>query len=135
MRTTTRRKLAARTRRTARSCIWHLKRPAFPSSCTFFATAIMILESATAADWLPLGKDSASIGLRASTWSRPTNNDGEMGKRILFRAAAVVLGLLPLLVGELALRGLGLGKPQDANDPFIGFSDIHPLFVLNEETG
>jgi lysophospholipase L1-like esterase len=58
-----------------------------------------------------------------------------MAKRILFRAAAVALSLLPLLICELALRGLGLGKPQDANDPFIGFSDIHPLFVWNEETG
>jgi len=58
-----------------------------------------------------------------------------MGKRILFRTAAVLLGLLPLVLCEFALRGLGLGKPQDANDPFIGFSDIHPLFVLNEESG
>src|SRR5438034_5982195 len=58
-----------------------------------------------------------------------------MGKRILFRVGAIALGLMPLLVGELALRGLGLGKPQDTNDPFIGFSDIHPLFVLNEQTG
>lgn len=58
-----------------------------------------------------------------------------MGKRILFRAGAIALGLLPLVACELALRGLDLGRPQDANDPFIGFSDIHPLFVLNEETG
>ena len=58
-----------------------------------------------------------------------------MGKRILFRAVAIALGLAPLLICELALRGLGLGKPQDANDPFVGFSDIHPLFVLNEESG
>jgi tetratricopeptide (TPR) repeat protein len=58
-----------------------------------------------------------------------------MEKRILFRAVAVLLGLLPLILCEFAFRGLGLGKPQDANDPFVGFSDIHPLFVLNEETG
>ena len=54
---------------------------------------------------------------------------------ILFRCAALGLGLLPLLVCELALRGLGLGKATDTNDPFLGFSDIHPLFVLNEEIG
>src|SRR5205085_3098240 len=35
----------------------------------------------------------------------------------------------------LALRALGLGQATDFNDPFVGFSDIHPLFVLNEETG
>lgn len=58
-----------------------------------------------------------------------------MGKRFLFRVAAVALGLLPLLACELALRGMGIGKPTDSNDPFIGFSNIHPLFVLNEHAG
>jgi lysophospholipase L1-like esterase len=58
-----------------------------------------------------------------------------MGKRLLFRAAAVMLGLLPLVACELMLRGLGWGQIQDSNDPFVGFSDIHPLFVLNEEIG
>ena len=56
-------------------------------------------------------------------------------KGLLFRLAAVALGLSPLLVGELALRGLGLGKPTDSNDPFVGFSDIHPLFVLDDPSG
>lgn len=58
-----------------------------------------------------------------------------MWKGLLFRAGAVLLGLLPLVIGELALRGLGLGKPTDSNDPFVGFSDIHPLFVLDEDEG
>lgn len=53
----------------------------------------------------------------------------------MFRVAAVLLGLLPLLACEIALRALGLGKPTDFNDPFVGFSDIHPLFVLNESAG
>jgi lysophospholipase L1-like esterase len=52
-----------------------------------------------------------------------------------FRLAAICLGLMPLIAFELSLRGLGLGKATDFNDPFIGFSDIHPLFVLNEQTG
>lgn len=56
-------------------------------------------------------------------------------KGALFRAAAVLLGLLPLVACELALRGMGLGKPTDSNDPFVGFSDIHPLFVLNQQAG
>lgn len=56
-------------------------------------------------------------------------------KSLLFRALAVLVGLSPLLLGEMALRGLGLGKPTDSNDPFVGFSDIHPLFVLNEDSG
>jgi Lysophospholipase L1 and related esterases len=54
---------------------------------------------------------------------------------VLFRAAAVLLGLLPLVACELALRAVGLGKPIDSNDPFVGFSDIHPLFVLDQQSG
>src|SRR5262245_25423840 len=56
-------------------------------------------------------------------------------KGLLFRAVAISLGLLPLLACELTLRALGIGKPTDFNDPFVGFSDVHPLFVLNQETG
>src|SRR5262245_7325902 len=56
-------------------------------------------------------------------------------KSLLFRAVAVSLGLFPLLACELTLRALGIGKPTDFNDPFVGFSEVHPLFVLNEETG
>src|SRR5581483_7503544 len=56
-------------------------------------------------------------------------------KSLLFRGVAVGLGLLPLLVCELALRATGIGKPTDYNDPFVGFSDVHPLFVLNEQSG
>jgi hypothetical protein len=47
----------------------------------------------------------------------------------------VLLGLTPFIAGEFGLRALGLGKPTDFNDPFVGFSDIHPLFVLNEDAG
>ena len=54
---------------------------------------------------------------------------------MLFRCAAVLLGLMPLIAAEISLRALGLGKPTDFNDPFVGFSDIHPLFVLNENKG
>src|SRR4051812_13497771 len=56
-------------------------------------------------------------------------------KAVLFRATAVALGLSPLAACELALRAAGVGKPTDYNDPFVGFSAIHPLFVLNEVTG
>ncbi len=56
-------------------------------------------------------------------------------KGIVFRTAAVLLGLAPLLAVELALRGLGLGRATEANDPFVGFSDIHPLFVLSDPAG
>ena len=56
-------------------------------------------------------------------------------KGLAFRAAAMLLGLLPLVAVELALRGLRIGRPTESNDPFVGFSDIHPLFVLNDPAG
>jgi tetratricopeptide (TPR) repeat protein len=56
-------------------------------------------------------------------------------KAVAFRCGAVLLGLMPLIAVEICLRALGLGKPTDFNDPFVGFSDIHPLFVLNKNAG
>lgn len=55
-------------------------------------------------------------------------------KTWLFRAIALALGLMPLLLCELALRAAGIGKATDASDPFVGFSDLQPLFILNEQT-
>ena len=52
----------------------------------------------------------------------------------LFRCLAVLVGLSPLLALELGLRIAGIGKPTDANDPFVGFSSIQPLFVRNDST-
>ena len=56
-------------------------------------------------------------------------------KGLLFRLAAVLLGLLPLVAAEVVLRAFDVGRPTDFDDPFVGFSDIHPLFVLNKEQG
>ena len=51
---------------------------------------------------------------------------------MLFRFAAVLLGLLPFVVIELALRTFGLGHSSWHDDPFVGFSAVRPLFELNE---
>ncbi|MDX1944312.1 MAG: GDSL-type esterase/lipase family protein [Pirellulaceae bacterium] len=59
----------------------------------------------------------------------------QLWKALLFRLAAVLLGLSPLIVTEVVLRALDLGRPTDFDDPFVGFSAVHPLFVLNPETG
>lgn len=56
-------------------------------------------------------------------------------KWFAFRFFAILVGLSPLLFAEAALRFSGLGKPTDGNDPFVGFSEIHPLFVRNESAG
>lgn len=46
-----------------------------------------------------------------------------------FRLAAVVVGLLPLVVFELVCRSVGWGLPERYDDPFVGFSAVRPLFV------
>lgn len=56
-------------------------------------------------------------------------------KKLVFRLGAIVLGLSPLFAAETLCRTFDWGKPTDFNDPFVGFSDLHPLFVLNEATG
>jgi lysophospholipase L1-like esterase len=48
---------------------------------------------------------------------------------LLFRLAAIALGLLPVLAIEGTLRLFDLGRPADYEDPFVGFSAVHPLFV------
>ena len=50
----------------------------------------------------------------------------------LFRAAAVLLGLSVFAVAELACVVFDWGRPTRYDDPFVGFSEIHPLFELNE---
>ena len=56
-------------------------------------------------------------------------------KAITFRLLAILLGLSPLLLCEVALHLLGLGRATDYDDPFVGFSAIQPLFVKNEAAG
>ncbi|MEO6808707.1 MAG: tetratricopeptide repeat protein [Isosphaeraceae bacterium] len=50
---------------------------------------------------------------------------------VWFRVAAVVLGLAPLIVAEALLSALGWGQPDLHDDPFVGFSAVRPLFVLD----
>jgi hypothetical protein len=51
---------------------------------------------------------------------------------IAFRLGAVLLGLSPLLVGEVTLRIVDWRPRVDA-DPFLGFRQVRPLFLLNAE--
>lgn len=50
-----------------------------------------------------------------------------------FRPAAVLLGLSVFLVAELLFAIFGLGQPDEYEDPFVGFSETRPLFVLDDE--
>lgn len=53
------------------------------------------------------------------------------GRAIWFRVLAVLLGLLPLAVIEVVLRACGFGNPNLQHDPFVGFSEVRPLFQLS----
>jgi lysophospholipase L1-like esterase len=52
-----------------------------------------------------------------------------MSKRWLFRAAAVLVGLSPLVACEAVLTAFDWGRPSQYDDPFVGFSAVYPLFV------
>lgn len=51
----------------------------------------------------------------------------------LFRLAAVLIGLSPLLAFEGVCRLLDWGRPSLHDDPFVGFDSIRPLFVLRDD--
>jgi lysophospholipase L1-like esterase len=55
-------------------------------------------------------------------------------KAVVFRLAAILLGFSPLVLCEAVLCGLGIGRATDYDDPFVGFSAIHPLFVKNDKS-
>ncbi len=53
-------------------------------------------------------------------------------KRWLFRLAAAMIGLGLLVIAEGLLRATNYGLLSELDDPFVGFDDVHPLFVLDE---
>jgi lysophospholipase L1-like esterase len=57
----------------------------------------------------------------------PVHSDGMRTKSILFRVAAVLVGLLPFVFLEVGLRIFGAGGPGDA-DSLSGFNRHLPLF-------
>lgn len=56
----------------------------------------------------------------------------KMHRRWMFRLCAVLLALLPFVLLELSLRSFDLGS-QTAGDPLVGFSEVHPLFELQDD--
>lgn len=53
-------------------------------------------------------------------------------RRWWFRPLAIALGLLVFAAVEGLLALFHVGRPSDYEDPFVGFSDVRPLFVLND---
>lgn len=56
-------------------------------------------------------------------------------KYVLFRVAAITLGLLPFVVFEIGLNLVGWNETNELVDPYVGFGEVRPLFVLNEDAG
>lgn len=48
---------------------------------------------------------------------------------LLLRLSAVAVGLAPFVVAELVFVAVDWGRPDYRDDPFVGFSAVHPLFV------
>ncbi|MHB8900880.1 MAG: hypothetical protein ACYC6Y_19195, partial [Thermoguttaceae bacterium] len=63
---------------------------------------------------------------------RPDRHNPKRWKRVLFPAAAVVLGLLPLVLIEGALRALKMASPQAGGADGAGF-DASEVFELDED--
>lgn len=55
-----------------------------------------------------------------------------LSRRTVFRAAAIALGLAPLLLIEALLALFDVGSADRLADPFVGFAGVQPLFVLDE---
>jgi hypothetical protein len=53
-------------------------------------------------------------------------------RRVRFRLLAILIGFSPLIVCEVGLRIADVGRPSELEDPFVGFTAIHPLFELND---
>lgn len=64
-----------------------------------------------------------------STGRRPISGT----KRWLFRLMAMLLSLMLLGMVEGVCRLLGPGEPDLADDPFVGFNELQPLFVKHPD--
>jgi lysophospholipase L1-like esterase len=53
------------------------------------------------------------------------------GRRLVLRALAIGIGLLPFVACEAVLRVVDWPRARAQDDPFVGFSQVHPLFVLD----
>ncbi len=52
---------------------------------------------------------------------------------LMYRAAAVLLGLVPFVAAEGLFALFDWGRPSYSADPFVGFRGVRPLFVPNDD--
>ena len=65
------------------------------------------------------------------TQRKPGRRHDRWWRRFAFHVAAASVALSPLVVGELALRLCVAAPPARPDDPYVCFSDLPPLFVLD----
>ncbi|MGB2822125.1 MAG: SGNH/GDSL hydrolase family protein [Phycisphaerae bacterium] len=54
-------------------------------------------------------------------------------RAVAFRLAAVLFALAPFALAELLFVILDWGRPTQHDDPFVGFSAVHPLFIRSDD--
>ncbi|UCD53496.1 MAG: hypothetical protein JSW27_12745 [Phycisphaerales bacterium] len=67
---------------------------------------------------------------KAENQGKPTQQHGRW-RRLAFHLAAAAVALSPLAAGELVLRLCVAAPPARPDDPYVSFSDLPPLFVLD----
>ncbi len=73
------------------------------------------------------------VELNSSTVETTCRRQITKRRAIGFRIAAILFGLLPLLLCEVALRIANWTPASEVEDPYIGFSCRYPLFKLNND--
>ena len=68
----------------------------------------------------------------AST-SDTSKHAGSWRRAVAFRLAAILLALAAFALAELLFVALDWGRPTRHDDPFVGFSAVHPLFVRSDD--
>jgi len=71
----------------------------------------------------------------ANSEAEPTTTDSQQAsqrRRLGFRLAAVAVGLIPFVLLEAGLRLSGIAAPDRDDDLLVGYSQIEPLFELDE---
>ena len=69
--------------------------------------------------------------LRRTSCRRDGDRPRSRRRTVLFHVAAAVVVLAPLVLAELALRVAVPAPVGDLEDPYVSFSGLRPLFVLD----
>ncbi len=76
---------------------------------------------------------SESITFSADSHTLRSGSNSRSRRRLWgFRAAAVLLGISLFFIAEGACRVFDWGAPANFDDPYVGFTAVHPLFVKND---